>query len=246
MFLFVKEQGYSKEMQFPTGSSMVAPADEGTREATVSEKQAATSNRDEPAIAKRLTAEHRTFIKDRFMLLAAEEAGDTGPSVETALASLNVDWVLGFEGLQAIFQRKRVTEAPIGMHNGVPRMPADAAVYGADLGLEALGLKPFEEKELETDRIRKVLPNIGTLKPHESGQDWETWFRNFEPAVVSRGVPLDRWIEVFRVHVSKDLEGRVEEYVQVCREKGAKERHLYAHVRDMLLMSEPAYTPLAY
>lgn len=90
------------------------------------------------------------------------------------------------------------------------------------MGLEALGLKPFVEKDIDEEKLKKPLTGVLTLPARGATSEWEAWFQAFESAVVTKGVPLEKWAVVLIVHTSADLQPIVHGPINLCKKIGCR------------------------
>ena len=187
------------------------------------------------------------FREEMSKMLTSEAAAGSAQQGKPAVRhSRGADWIMGIPGMRILFQRSKLEEMPIAVKDGALWLPSDASVYGADVGLEAIGLKPFVERDMEEEKLKKALPTVPLLRARGVGVDWESWFEKFESAVINKGVRLERWIDVLLVHTSAEMEPVLQGHIDVCTQKGIAPRDLYACVRDDLLNSDVAYSPMSY
>ena len=187
------------------------------------------------------------FREDMSRMLQSERITGTAQQGKAVVRhSRGVDWIMGIPGMRVLLQRRKLEEMPVAVRDDALWLPPDASVYGADVGLEATGLKPFTEKDIEEEKLKKPLPTVPPLRARGVGVDWESWFQKFESAVISKGVRLEKWIDVLLVHLSMEMEPVLQGHIDVCTQRGIAPRDLYACVRDDLLNSDVAYSPMSY
>ena len=64
--------------------------------------------------------------------------------------------------------------------------------------------------------------------------------------MINKRVRLEKWIDVLLVHTSAEIEPVLQGHIDVCTQRGIAPRDLYACVRDGLLDSDVAYSPMSY
>lgn len=109
-------------------------------------------------------------------------------------------------------------------------LPVDASAYGADVGLGAVGLKPFMERDIGDEKSKKPLTAVPLLRGRDSGMDWGRRFEEFGSAVIKKGIRSKRWVDVLLVHTSAEVELALQGCIDVCTQKATSletDMHVY-------------------
>ena len=165
----------------PPGSDMQAPGSQNPSESVflsgVSE-----------AIEDKLDSTEAGFREDMSRMLSLEVATGSAPAAKPAVRhSRDSAWILGVPGMRVLFQRSKLEEMPVSVRDGALFLPPDAGVYGADVGLEAIGLKPFTEKDLDDDKLRKALPAVSALRGRGAALTGKRGLRTLRVRSLARG-----------------------------------------------------------
>lgn len=148
-----------------SGAAVVQPGGGLPSSGSQNKSESAFLSGSSVACEEKLDSTEAGFREDMSRMLSVEVATGSAPAVKpTVRHSRDSAWTLGIPGMRVLFQRSKLEEMPITVKDGALFLPSDAGVYGADVGLEAIGLKPFTEKDMEEDKLREALPAVSVLR----------------------------------------------------------------------------------
>lgn len=139
--------GGSSSSVVPTGAGLLTSGSQATEQDANFTRPMAT---DEQALG---SAELRFRAEVGKML---DETMGSQRSKTIMRHSEGMEWLGGAAGLRMVFIfRSKIKASPVTVRDKMVWLPADAEIFGAKVGLEALGLKPLRGVETDEEKIRK-------------------------------------------------------------------------------------------